>query len=183
MVATFAFAAVTLATHTVKATFNPTTPVVGQALEITVTTNEPTTGNNLVLEACRAFNVGETENPTGAWSPLAVCGTTEGAWVELGSTSASTVGGLVVTLQPSSGILQTSSIAPGQIVGFQYKHTPPGSHTGAQSRVDKTFAAPAGGGDPSPGCKGIENALSKIKKGGQAEASLDKVAEKLNCGF
>jgi hypothetical protein len=180
MVAMFTLAAVTLATHSVSANFNPDPPVVGQNLTVTVTTDEPDYGNHLILEACRAFNMGDGETPTGAWSPASVCATIDGKWVELGKADADTVGGLVVTLQPSTGTFQTASIEPQQIVGFQYKHTPPGNHPEAQAQVDKTFVAPASG-DPSPGCKGIENAFSKIKKGGQAEASLERVAEKLNC--
>jgi hypothetical protein len=84
MVAMFTLAAVTLATHSVSANFNPDPPVVGQNLTVTVTTDEPDYGNHLILEACRAFNMGDGETPTGAWSPASVCATIDGKWVELG---------------------------------------------------------------------------------------------------
>lgn len=165
--------------------FDPGSPVVeGTAVTLTVeTTAADTSGNqNLRLYGCYAKDADLGTAITS--QPLAAAECPSGTGDTSGSTLWSVLKSEGVSNNTAHSFTYATSTANlgGRTAGFRAVHTPVGGNALSDVTADLTITvAPALEGDSHPGCKGVENAQSRVSDKGNAKNALATVAAKLGC--
>jgi hypothetical protein len=174
------------ANHSTWVSFDPASPVLeGTVVTASANSDPSDTAPKLQLWVCRVADESVPTTPA-AYASFETCNSTSDGsvvWVLLIEQGAASAG----AIDKLDYEFNTTGLG-GQTVGFK-SHRDPGpnsSHPDASGFANLVINAQPTGGAEHPGCKGVENAYSKVStnngsskgKGGEA---LEKVAAKLGC--
>jgi hypothetical protein len=174
------------ASHSTWVSFDPASPVLeGTVVTASANSDPADTAPKLELWVCRVADESVPTVPA-AYASFETCNTANDGsvvWVLLAEQGAASAG----AIDKLDATFNTSGLG-GQTTGFK-SHRDPGpnsSHPSASGFANLVINAQPTNGAEHPGCKGVENAYSKVStnngsskgKGGEA---LEKVAAKLGC--